>query len=124
MQEHTIAQLQARLESGELTARALTEFYLQRIADIDDSGPALNAVIEQNPDAIAIAERLDSERRQHGVHGPLHGSPFSSRTISTAPTASRPLPARWHYWELRPPATPSWSISCARQAQCYWARPT
>jgi len=76
MQEQTIAQLQARLESGELTARALTEFYLQRIADIDDSGPALNAVIEQNPDAIAIAERLDAERRQHGVRGPLHGIPI------------------------------------------------
>ena len=76
MQEQTIAQLQARLESGELTARALTEFYLQRIADIDDSGPALNAVIEQNPDAIAIAERLDAERRQHGARGPLHGIPI------------------------------------------------
>ena len=45
MQEQTIAQLQIRLKSGELTARALTEFYLQRIADLDNSGPTLNAVI-------------------------------------------------------------------------------
>ena len=76
MQEQTIAQLQARQESGELTARALTEFYLQRIADLDDSGPALNAVIEKNPDAIAIAAQLDAERRQHGARGPLHGIPI------------------------------------------------
>ena len=76
MQEQTIAQLQVQLKSGELTARALTEFYLQRIADLNDSGPALNAVIEQNPDAIAIAERLDIERRQYGTRGPLHGIPI------------------------------------------------
>ena len=76
MQELTIAQLQFRMDSGQLTAHALTEFYLQRIADFDESGPALNSVIEFNPDALAIADRLDSERQQNGIRGTLHGIPI------------------------------------------------
>lgn len=76
MQEMTIAQLQTQMDSGALTARALTEFYLQRSADIDTSGPTLNSVIEFNPDALSIADRLDGERRQGALRGPLHGIPI------------------------------------------------
>src|SRR5438309_4897098 len=77
LEEATIADLQRRMQSGEFTARSLTERYLQRIAalDKDKSGPAVNAIIELNPDALAIAESLDQERKSKGARGPLHGIP-------------------------------------------------
>ncbi len=58
------------------TARAQVERYLERIEDIDRSGPSLNSVIEVNPDALAIADELDQERRSKGPRGPLHGVPI------------------------------------------------
>ena len=57
------------------TAVSLAKKYLQRIADIDKRGPAINAVIEINPYALAIARELDSERKSKGPRGPLHGIP-------------------------------------------------
>jgi amidase len=76
MDEMTVAQLGQLLASGALTARALVAAYQQRIESIDKAGPALNAVIELNPDAPAIAETLDAERRASGPRGPLHGIPL------------------------------------------------
>ncbi len=73
--EQDIAQLQARMASGELSSRALTRAYLERIAAIDDAGPTLNAVIETNPDALDDAAALDTERQAGRVRGPLHGIP-------------------------------------------------
>src|SRR5690242_14998260 len=75
LEEATITNLQAGMKSGKYTARAITEKYLARINEIDKRGPAINAVIEINPDALAIAEALDKERRAKGVRGPLHGVP-------------------------------------------------
>ncbi|WP_290711972.1 amidase, partial [Flavihumibacter sp. CACIAM 22H1] len=75
LDEWTIPQLQAAMEKGEYTAAALTQLYLNRIAAIDKNGPALNAVIEINPDAINIANALDKEREDGKVRGPLHGIP-------------------------------------------------
>ena len=75
LEEMTIDQLQADMKSGKYTARSLTEKYLQRIHDVDKQGPAVNSVIEINPDAFAIAELLDRERKEKGVRGPLHGIP-------------------------------------------------
>jgi amidase len=84
--EATIADLQRRMTSGEISARALTEAYLGRIGEIDENcalkGCArkitvgLNSVIETNPDALAIAERLDQERKAKGPRGPMHGIPI------------------------------------------------
>jgi len=71
----TVEQLQARMAAGTLTARDLTAAYLDRIAEIDRAGPRLNAVIELNPDALALAATLDTERRAGRVRGPLHGIP-------------------------------------------------
>jgi amidase len=76
MEEWSISELQSKMASGELTARQLAELYLQRIADIDQNGPRLNSVIEVNPDALAIAEQLDAERKAGQVRGPLHGIPL------------------------------------------------
>ena len=73
MTELSILELQAHMAAGTQTARALTETYLRRIAEIDQAGPRLNAVIEINPDALAIAAALDAERRARGPRGPLHG---------------------------------------------------
>jgi amidase len=67
---------QARLSAGTLTSHALTQAYLDRIANMDDNGPHLNAVIEVNPRAIADADALDAERRSGHVRGPLHGIPI------------------------------------------------
>jgi amidase len=74
-EEATIAELQAAMEAGTLTSRHLVEAYIQRIRQIDLSGAQLNSVIEINPDARAIADRLDRERRSNGLRGPLHGIP-------------------------------------------------
>jgi amidase len=75
LEEVPIAALQERMRAGELTARQLTQAYLERIAALDRQGPTLRAVIETNPDALAIADALDSERRQGRLRGPLHGIP-------------------------------------------------
>lgn len=75
LNEVTIAQLQSKMENGQLSAKSLTKKYLKRIAEIDKSGPKLNAVIELNPDALAIAAQLDQERKNGKTRGPLHGIP-------------------------------------------------
>ncbi|MGH8186700.1 MAG: amidase family protein, partial [Steroidobacteraceae bacterium] len=75
LDEATVAQLQADMQSGRYTARQLAEQYLDRIDRIDRSGPALRSVIEVNPDALTIADALDAERRTKGPRGPLHGIP-------------------------------------------------
>ena len=74
--EATVADLQRRMETGQDTARSLVEKYLARIDAIDRGGPALHSVIETNPDALAIAAQLDTERRTKGPRGPLHGIPI------------------------------------------------
>jgi amidase len=75
LDEITIADLQAGIQSGRFSAHSLTEKYLARIDVIDRSGPGLRSVIETNPDALAIADALDKERKEHGSRGPLHGIP-------------------------------------------------
>lgn len=77
LDEITVAQLQAAMESGERTARSITELYLARIEALDGRGPELRSVIETNPDALEIADRLDEERRANGPRGPLHGIPVA-----------------------------------------------
>jgi len=75
LEEATVGDLQKRMTAGSLTAHGLTQLYLDRIAAIDKRGPALNAVIELNPDALSIAAALDAERKAKGPRGPLHGIP-------------------------------------------------
>jgi amidase len=75
LDEITIPELQDGMKSGKFTARALVEKYTARIDEIDKRGPAVNAIIELNPDAFAIADALDQERKAKGPRGPLHGIP-------------------------------------------------
>ncbi len=73
--EVTVAELQKRMASGETSARRLLEAYLGRIAALDRQGPGLRSVIETNPEALAIADALDVERKAKGPRGSLHGIP-------------------------------------------------
>ena len=73
--EATVAQLQAEMAAGRLTSEQLTRDYIQRILDLDQGGPGVNAVIEINPDAISMALDADAKRRRGVVLGPLHGIP-------------------------------------------------
>ena len=76
VEETTIAALQDGMTTGEWTARSVTEAYLARIEQLNLRGPALRALLETNPDALAIADELDRERRAQGPRGPMHGVPI------------------------------------------------
>lgn len=71
----SITELQEAMESGRTTSAEITRAYLERIRAYDRTGPALNAMIWMNPDALARAEALDRERAERGARGPLHGIP-------------------------------------------------
>jgi len=75
LDEITISSLQDGMKSGKFTARSLVEKYSARIEEIDKNGPAINSVIELNPDALSIADSLDQERKAKGPRGPMHGVP-------------------------------------------------
>ena len=72
----SLARLAQAMNQGALAARDLTQFYLQRIEALDRRGPMLRSVLEINPDALADAARLDRERADGRVRGPLHGIPI------------------------------------------------
>ena len=75
LEELTIGDLQAGMRSGQYSSHSLVAQYLERIASLDQTGPMLRHVLETNPDALAIADALDAERRAGKVRGPLHGIP-------------------------------------------------
>ncbi len=72
LEDATVAELQDAMRTGARTARSICAAYLARIAQLD---PQLHSVLETNPDALAIADRLDAERKANRVRGPLHGIP-------------------------------------------------
>ena len=75
LDEITIDELQRAMQTGRYTARRITTLYLGRIEALNRRGPELRAVIDTNPDALAIADALDAERKAGKVRGPLHGIP-------------------------------------------------
>ena len=76
LEEVTIADLQAGMSSGRMTSHSITQLYMARIEELDRKGPTLRHVLEVNPDALAIADSLDRERKSGRVRGPLHGVPI------------------------------------------------
>ncbi len=76
LEEITIPELQEGMKSGRFSARSLVEKYTARIEEIDKRGPAVNAIIELNPDALSVADALDQERKAKGPRGPLHSVPM------------------------------------------------
>ena len=75
LDEITIGDLTDGIKSGKYTISSVTEKYISRIKSIDKDGPAINSVIELNPDALKIAEELDKELKEKGPRSPLHGIP-------------------------------------------------
>ncbi len=73
LQEITIAQLQTGYADGAFSIVDVVKAYLQRIEEIDKSGPTLNSILTLNPDALKIAEELDKERLAGKSRGALHG---------------------------------------------------
>src|SRR5215213_6620321 len=75
VQEATIAQIHSAMTAGRLTCRGLVEQYLRRIDAFDKNGPAINAIIMTNPEALKQADALDQRFKQSGLAGPLHCIP-------------------------------------------------
>jgi amidase len=75
LDELTITDLQAMMQDGKLTSAKIVDLYLKRIQEIDKTGPALNSILQLNPDAVSIAENLDKERANGKIRGKLHGIP-------------------------------------------------
>lgn len=75
LKEVTIDSLQQKMRDGSYTSRQITELYLKRIELIDKNGPKLNSVIEINPDALAIADAMDKERKAGKIRSAMHGIP-------------------------------------------------
>jgi len=75
LEEATLSDFEKGFASGRFTARSVAEWYLARIDSLDKKGPKINAVIELNPDALAIADALDAERKAKGPRSPMHGIP-------------------------------------------------
>lgn len=73
--DKSIPELQSAMEVGAITSRQLVQIYLARIAAYDKQGPAMNALVALNPEALAAADALDTERRAGRTRGPLHGIP-------------------------------------------------
>jgi amidase len=87
--ETTVEDVHAAMGEGRLTARRLTEMYLARIDAYDKSGPALNAIILVNPEALQIADDLDAKFKTSGPVGPLHGIPVLLKdNVNTAGMAT------------------------------------
>ncbi|MEM8984945.1 MAG: amidase [Pseudomonadota bacterium] len=92
----TVDELGERLASGDVSSEQLVRALIARIDVVDNTGPTINAVIDVNPDALAIAIELDQERAQGAVRGPLHGVPIllkanidtSDRLATTAGSAA------------------------------------
>jgi amidase len=75
MTEASVTSLKGLMDAGTHSAVSIAQRYLERMDSVDRAGPTINAVIERNPDALAIAEALDRARRDKGPRGPLHGVP-------------------------------------------------
>jgi amidase len=73
IEELSIAQLQDHMEEKSFTSRELTQCYLKRIEMVN---PRIKAVIETNPNALEIADKLDAERQDGKVRSRIHGIPF------------------------------------------------
>src|SRR4051812_36009003 len=74
--ETTIPQIHSAMRSGRLTCHALVDAYLKRIDALDKKGPAINALITLNPNALAVADSLDRRMKTSGMVGPLHCIPM------------------------------------------------
>ena len=89
VEEITIAQIHSAFRARTLTCRRLVESYLARIDAYDKQGPAINAIVTINPNALTVADSLDKRFTQGGLTGALHCIPvmvkdnFETRDLQT-----------------------------------------
>jgi len=121
LEEATIAQLQEGMRSGKYTARSIAEAYLARVDELDRRGPTVNSVIEVNPDALAIADALDRERKEKGERGPLHGIPILIK--DNIDTADR-MKTSAGSLALAESVAPRDAFVVQPPARCCWEKPT
>ena len=124
LDEVTVGELQRSMESGERTARSITELYLSRIEAMDRQGPELRSIIETNPDALQIADELDTERSANGPRGPLHGIPIAIKDNIDTSDGMTTTAGSLALEGSIPPRTRSWRKSSGRPARSFWPRPT
>lgn len=75
LEEMTISQLQEGYANGDFSVHEVTQYYLDRINDIDQNGPTLHSVIVVNPEALEIADQLDAAMENNETRGALFGVP-------------------------------------------------
>jgi amidase len=74
--EAGISEIRDALDGGQVSSVQLVQQYLDRIQAYDKQGPKLNSIVRVNPQALAQAQALDTERERTGSRGPLHGVPI------------------------------------------------
>ena len=111
--EVTIPQLQAQMKSGKLTARRLSEMYLERIKQIDKK---TNSVLELNPDALTIADALDKERKNGKVRGTMHGIPVLIKDNIETADKMHTTAGSWALYDAPTPKQDSPLVASLRKA--------
>jgi Asp-tRNA(Asn)/Glu-tRNA(Gln) amidotransferase A subunit family amidase len=113
--ERTIAQLQAAYLDGIVTARAVTQAYLDRIEAYDRRGPYLNSLISVNAYALIVADKLDAALQATGaLSGPLHGIPVVVK--DNLDTADLPTTSGVAFFKDFVPATDAFIVARLRAA--------
>lgn len=74
--EATIEEISSGYDQHQFSIEEVVQLYLDRIEAIDANGPQLRSIIQVNPEAIAIAKKLDQELAEGKRRGPLHGIPI------------------------------------------------
>jgi hypothetical protein len=121
-EEASIADIQAVLQARTLTCRALVQMYLDRIKAYDKQGPALNAIVTINADALKTADALDAQLAQSGPVGPLHCVPMIVK--DNYDTVDMPTSAGSPCRDRSPRETLFRFGSCGKRAPSCWPRPT
>src|SRR6056297_1206394 len=114
LEEITLTELQERYETGDLSTRRVVQAYLDRIEAVDKRGPALNSVLTINPNALDIADRLDRERQDGNIRGPLHGVPVLLK--DNIDTGDMPTTAAAFFLEGSIPPDDAFIVSKLREA--------
>lgn len=76
VEQQSLSELSAQIRAGKMSSADITAAYVNRIAQIDDAGPEIRAVIALSPDAMEQARALDAELKAGHYRGPLHGIPI------------------------------------------------
>ncbi len=115
LSHYTIQNIHQKFQQGTLTAVQLVEFYLDRIQKIDDSGAALNSVVQINPNALAQAKMLDQYYKKQGLKGKLHGIPVLLKdnidTLDNMANTAGSMALRYNY-----PKKPAFLVQQLEQA--------